>query len=453
MIQELETCKSGSRYRGGRRGVAAALTAGLLFMAIDHSAYAASRVAAFRADATPALGEPNIWVTPVTKVDDPLWAKGVVLEDAGTRYVLCSIDWCGIGGSVHRLFRQKVAKAAGTDVARVAIHAVHQHAAPYIDGDAYTVLGGLPHPPLRMSDAYLERLTDNLAKAVREAAGRLEPFDRVGMGEARVDRVASARRILVDGKIVIRFSGSGKDPQLAALPEGDIDGAVRTITLARGRRPLVRLHYYATHPQTFCCDGRVSGDFVNQSREALENKEKVPQIYFTGAAGDVTVGKYNDGSVAARDGLAQRLQAGLEASIQSTIYQAAGPIRWKTAAVRLPAKPAPELSPSGDGVAQYRAALGIAFARRQEPLEAQLLEIGPAAVLHLPGEPMLEFQKYARGVRPRSFVAVAGYGDITPGYLCTDEAHAQGGYEPGAAYGGVGTESALKKVIQQLLRQ
>ena len=32
------------------------------------------RVAAFRADATPALGEPLIWVTPAARVADPLWA-------------------------------------------------------------------------------------------------------------------------------------------------------------------------------------------------------------------------------------------------------------------------------------------------------------------------------------------------------------------------------------------
>lgn len=411
------------------------------------------RVASFRADATPAMGEPNIWTAPVTQVDDPLWAKGVVLEDNGTRYVLCSVDWCGIGGSVHRLFREKIARAAGTGASRVAVHVVHQHSAPYVDGDAYAVLRALGDPPLLMSDAYLERLTDGIAEAVRAAVTRLQPFDEVGLGEAAVERVASARRILENGKLVTRFSGGGRDPHLAALPEGDIDTAVRTITLAKEGRPLVRLHYYATHPQTFCCDGRVSGDFVNQAREALESRESVPQIYFTGASGDVTAGKYNDGSPAARQALAQRLQSGLEASIAATRFYPAARLRWESAEFRLPAKPASDPAAVADATARYRAALGVAFANRKSPLEAQLLEIGPAAVLHLPGEPMLEFQKYARSRRPGRFVAVAGYGDITPGYLCTDEAHAQGGYEPSASYGAPGTEAALKQVIQKLLGQ
>ena len=63
---------------------------------------------------------------------------------------------------------------------------------------------------------------------------------------------------------------------------------------------------------------------------------------------------------------------------------------------------------------------------------------------------MVEFQKYAQSLRPNGFVAVAGYGDISPGYLCTDRAMEEGGYEPGAANSGPGTEAAVKKVIQEL---
>jgi hypothetical protein len=64
---------------------------------------------------------------------------------------------------------------------------------------------------------------------------------------------------------------------------------------------------------------------------------------------------------------------------------------------------------------------------------------------------MLEFQSYAQRLRPESFVAVAGYGDISPGYLCTDQAFAQGGYEPSASNAGPGTEALLKEAIRKLL--
>jgi hypothetical protein len=413
-------------------------------------AFAELRVAAFRADATPALGEPLIWTTPTKEVLDPLWVKGVVLADGSTRYVLAAIDWCGVGGETHMVLRRKIAVAAGARLPQVTFHSVHQHTAPYIDGDGYRFLSEHPDPPRRMSAAFLEQLGDRVSAAVAEAAGRLQVFDSIGVGEAEVDRVASARRLLVDGKLVIRFSGGGKDPAMAALPEGPIDRKLKTISFLRAGKPLVRLHYYATHPQTFCCDGRVSGDIVNAAREAFGKSEGVPQIYFTGAAGDVTVGKYNDGSERARRELAERLGRGMAEAVAASRPQAVSRIAWRTAKVRLPAKPAPDWK-ALKGDAAYRAAITAAFAARNEPIEVMALEMGPVRIVHLPGEPMLEFQKYAQGLLPKAFVAVAGYGDMSTGYLCTDEAHAQGGYEPGASNATAGTEEELKRAIRRLL--
>jgi hypothetical protein len=71
--------------------------------------------------------------------------------------------------------------------------------------------------------------------------------------------------------------------------------------------------------------------------------------------------------------------------------------------------------------------------------------------LFLPGEPMLEFSRYARRAGGSREILVAGYGDISPGYLCTDEAIRQGGYEPSASNVGPGTEAALKNAIRKLI--
>lgn len=411
------------------------------------------RVTAFRADVTPALGEPLIWVRPAVKVEDPLWAKGVILEEGGARYVLCALDWCGVGGCTHLLFRRKLAEAAGTEVSRVAVQAVHQHTAPYIVGDAYRLLEKLPDAPLRMSERFLEEVTGRLAQAAREALSRLEPFDHIGTAQATVERVASARRVFDQGKLRVRYSRSGTDPAMAALPEGPIDALLKTITLARGAKPLARLHYYATHPQTFCCDGRVSGDFVSAAREAVERQDGVPQIYFTGCAGDITVGKYNDGTVDARQALAARLQRAFQASLASTRLRPVRALRWRTAELILPPRqPRPAAGPQTPEAA-YRAAISQAFAARSSPLEVSAIELGGVHILHLPGEPMLEFQRFAQALRPEHFVAVAGYGDISPGYLCTDRAFEEGGYEPSAANAGPGVEARLKRVIRKLLER
>lgn len=408
------------------------------------------RVGTFRADASPEPGEPNIWITPAAKIEDPLWIKGVVLDDGSSRYVLAALDWCGVGGSTHRLFRAKIAEAAGTDISRVVVQSVHQHTAPYIVGDAYTLLEGLPSPPLRMSDGYLARLTSRLAAAVRKAAGEMQPFDRVGTSRVKVERVASARRVFAEGKLHTRYSSGAKDPAMAALPEGDIDPYLRTITLAQGDRPLARLHFYATHPQTFCCDGRVTADFVGRAREERERAEGVFQVYFTGCSGDVTVGKYNDGAPEAREALATRLERALAAAAGATRFEPAGSLLWRHVPLKLESKPAPPLE-GLTGQNAYRTAVAAAFAARTTPLDTASLAIGRVSMLFLPGEPVLDFQKYAQETGRGRFVAVAGYGDIAPGYLVTDRDYTEGGYEPSASHAAPGTEARVLEAIRQLL--
>ena len=458
------TCRrstlSALRVGIGAFGLAAGLAAGLASGAQASSL----RVATFRGDVTPGPGEPLVWATKLTKVEDPLLAKGIVLEDGTNRMVLCGIDWCLLGNESELSFRKALAGAAGTDPTRVAIQCLHQHAAPYADEGAYRLLEGAPTPLPHLSAKFMDSVRGQLAVAVREAVARLEPFDRVGTGQTKAERIASARRLKDEkGRILTRYSGAAKDPKMAEAPEGPIDPLLKTITLARGDKPLVRLHYYATHPQTFCCDGRASADFVGLAREAMERQEKVFQVYFTGCSGDVTAGKYNDGSAQARAELTQRLQMGMRAAIADTQYAPAEHLVWRTQTLVLPLRASRDEVTSQsrawldnpaqpDGLRVYEGAMRIAFVERiDRPIQVSSLQVGTVHILHLPGEPMLEFQLFAQQARPGDFVAVAGYGDCGCAYICTDKAIAEGGYEPSASNVGKGSEAILKQAILALL--
>ena len=422
------------------------------------------RVATFRCDVTPPPGDILLWTVPLTKVEEPLLAKGIVFEAGRERYVICSLDWCILANSSDRLFRRKLAAAAGTDASRVAMHTIHQHAAPYADGDAHRLLERAPSPPPHLSDKFLEDVTNRVADALRQSLVQLQPFDQVGTGMARVDRVGSTRRIPgPDGKIIVRYSGGGKDPALAALPEGDIDPFIRTVTIARGTQPLVRLHYYATHPQTHCCDGAASADIVGIARERLEQHEKVFQIYFTGCGGDVTVGKYNDGTQVAWQGLTDRLFAGMQASAAATKLAPVRSLNWRVEKLNFPRRYDPGYTVEDNrarmndvnadsGTRVYKGAMRVAFFERKSPVEITSLHLGDVFILHLPGEPMLEFQRFAQRARPDRFVAVAGYGDGGPAYLCPDNAYKEGGYEPTDSNVAPGSEALLKEAIRRLLK-
>ena len=422
------------------------------------------RVATFHCDVTPWPGEALVWTARLVKVEDPLLAKGIVLEEGTNRYVLCDIDWCLMGNDSELSFRKALAEGAGTDPARVAIQCIHQHAAPYADETAHRLLDAAPGSPAHLSAKFLDAVRKQLTLATQEAASRLEAFDRIGTGQVKAERVASARRLRDEnGRLLTRWSGGAKDPKLAQAPEGPIDPWLKTITLAHGDKPLVRLHYYATHPQTFCCDGRASADFVGLAREAVERQGKVLQIYFTGCSGDVTAGKYNDGSDQARTNLIQRLKSGMQAAIAQTQFAPARDLVWRTQSLTLPLRAAKEAvaaqsrgwlaTPTqSDSMRVYEGAMRLAFVERLgRPIQVTSLPIGNVHILHLPGEPMLDFQFFAQQTKPRDFVAVAGYGDCGPAYICTDQAIAEGGYEPSASNVGQGSEALLKQAIRALL--
>jgi len=100
----------------------------------------------------------------------------------------------------------------------------------------------------------------------------------------------------------------------------------------------------------------------------------------------------------------------------------------------------------------FRGAMPVAFAERHErPLPLSSLQIGRLHIVHLPGESMIEYQLFAQQECPDAFVAVAAYGDCGPGYICTDEAFGQGGYEPSASRVAPGSEKLMKTAIRRLL--
>lgn len=433
------------------------------------------RVSTFRSDVTPPLGFPSYpSYLPLETVEHPLLAKGIVLDSGQQRYVLCAMDWCVLSNSSRRLFQQKLAEAAGIDTSRVALQMVHQHTAPLVDADAQKILDTVDGAPPYLDLAFLDDAAQRLATAVRASLENLRGVDRVGVGQARVERVASSRRIFTDdGKFHGRMSSTRGNPQLRELPEGLIDPFLKTVTLSAGDEPCVRLHYYATHPQSFYGDPRASYDFPGMAREELEQAEGVFQIYFTGCAGDVAAGKYNDGSPEARRQLATRLRTGMEAAIAATRLNPIDSIQWRTASVSLPPKLADDPAkaalmsleglhpdqlrailhdPNQASLSRIGAARRLAFLNRAgEPIELSSLQLGSLFILHLPGEPMIEFQLDAQRQRPDSFVAVAGYGEGCTNYICTEQAFDEGGYEPSAASVAPQSERILKAGIRQIL--
>ena len=422
-----------------------------------------TRLATFSCDITPPLGQPLFSGDPLQKVALPLLAKGVVIEADGERAVLCALDWCMVCNGTHDSMRRRLAAAVGTTPDRVAVQTLHQHNAPMGDRDGQRLLAQHGDATSYLAPEVLEAVEARMAAAAAESVGRLTSFDRVGTGQGLVERVASNRRIRDGrGRIVGRTSFAAEP--LRQLPEGRIDPFVKTITLAAGEKPLVRLHYYACHPQVKYGNGVATSDFVGMARERLQDREGVFQIHFDGCGGDITVGKYNDGTDAGREALADRLLAGIDAAIAATTYEPAAPVTWRSHPVALPRRTDGVFSadaclqrmrdPTSSPVLKtYQGASRLASLKRADvPFVITGLQLGKAVIVNMPGEPIVDYQIHAQSLLPGGFVAVAGYGDNGTGYICTAREFAAGGYEASVSNCTPEIEPLLEKGIAAVVK-
>jgi hypothetical protein len=427
----------------------------------------ALHLATFSCDVTPPLGHPLCggWIESVRGVDDPLEALGVILLGMGQPIVLCAVDWCGLRNGAFRVWRRALARAAHTVPERVAVHCIHQHDAPFVDLEAERLCAAAEGAPHNVDLRFYERTVGRVAEAAADGLRRTRRFTHIGTGQARVREVASNRRVLgPDGRVRFTRTSATRNAEARAEPEGLIDPWLRTLSFWDDDRPLVALHYYATHPMSHYGAGRVSSDFCGLARKRRQQEmPEVFQVYFTGCAGNITAGKYNDGAPENRAILRDRIGAAMTAAWQATRRTAVRGVDWRIEPVTLPPRTENSFgleqserdlaNPEQTKARRGNAAFQIAWLRRRDvPIEVTCLDLGSAQVLHLPGEPFIEYQLAAQQLRPDLFLCVAGYGDGGPGYIPTADAYLQSGYEPTVSLVGPASERILRDAMTRLVR-
>jgi hypothetical protein len=435
---------------------------------MNGSAVAADlQIAFFETDATPPVGSPLAYKE-MERAAAPLSCRGVVLTGNGLPVVLCAIDWIGIANDGYEAWRAGLAEAAGTIPERVSVHTLHQHDAPVCDFSANDLLaehglGGVMFDPL-----FARETIHRAAESLRASMDHLQTVTHIGTGQAKVEKVASNRRILgADGKVAhVRWTAT-TDPAVAAAPAGTIDPYVKLISFWGENGPLGILSYYATHPQSYYLTGIANPDFPGMARNIRQHTTEIMQIHFNGASGNIGAGKWNDGSHENRAVLAYRLAEGMKKAWAETIKEpiTASALGWRVLPVALPARGTLNASDleakirdrSAPIPERTEAACSLAWLRRcqqGDTIDLTCLELGRVRILSLPGECVVEYQLAAQAFQPELFVAVGGYTDYAPGYVCLEEHYSQGGYEdsPAASRVAPQVEGALMPAIRALLQ-
>jgi hypothetical protein len=421
----------------GWLGLLASLLVGPALVGAGDDGPAPVRVAAFSAEVTPPLGHPLMGggIMPAQRIDDPLYAHGFVLLGEGKPIVFVAVDWCEIRNDAYERWRSVLAAAAGTDAERVLVAALHQHDAPIADLTAQKLLEEHKAKGSICDAGFHERSVQRVATALKDGLKQPRRITHLGLGQAKVERVASNRRY-VSGDQRLHFDRTSASRSDAArqADEGLIDPWLKTLSFWDGDQPVLALSAYAVHPMSYYGKGGVSADFVGLARKRRHTDDpKVLQIYVSGCSGNVTAGKYNDGAAENRAVLADRIYQAMTRAWRDTKRRPLPRLDFRSTKLRLEPRDdagftvadlQKRLTGDAKPFGQCLAALGLSWRRRADAgatLDVPVLDWGAAALVLAPAESYVEFQLAAQKMRPGDFVMVAGYGECAPGYIPTEK--------------------------------
>jgi neutral ceramidase len=392
-----------------------------------------------KVDITPPPGLP-LWgfedrKAPATGARDPLYARVLVLETAGTRIALVALDLGRPFGpaSMERL-RAGARRTSG--ISYVLAVASHTHSAPVIS-DSYP----------RGTPPWEAATLDKIVKAIDQAY-RQEVEARLGTGYGVTYIGHNRLRHNPDGSV------SWFERNTTRIPTAPIDPTVSVLRLDNGEgRPLAILVNYACHPVIFGSDNlEYSADFPGVMTKTVEEAfGGQPLCFFLqGAPGDINpfyaVTRLQEDAVHWRDWTGQHLgeaAAGVakdihtepagDASIDYAEEVLTFHLRWELEKFRQGLMQS--LGPQG--FAAYAVGLRSEF---QLPVATVLIN-RRIAFLAMPGEPFVNFQINWRDRCPVPDAFLLGYANGYYGYFPTIRASTEGGYgaassstfiEPGA---------------------
>lgn len=408
-------------------------------VACPHLAFARPitfRFATFSADVTVPSGHGMMGGAWLSKsVADPLFAHGIVLLGGELPVVFIAVDWCEIRNDALTRWQEALAEAAKTKPERVMVCAIHQHDAPVADLEAERILRASKAAGTICDLDFHERAVQRVASALRESLKSAQPVTHIGVGRAKVERIASNRRYeMPNGSVRFDRTSSTRNAFAIEAAEGLIDPWLRTLTFWNDDTPLAAVSGYAVHPMSYYGSGEVSADFPGLARARRQRDTPgVKQIYFSGCSGNITAGKYNNGDRANRALLADRLYQSMVAAWKDTKRHPLETMRFSSTPVRFEPRDGPGFTVEGlrkklttetKPFQQCLAALALSWRWRADAghrIELPLLDLGVAQLLVLPGEAYVEYQLAAQRTRPESFVLVAGYGEGATGYIPTEK--------------------------------
>lgn len=357
-------------------------------------------------------------IRPTKGFRDPLHAVILLLDDGRTKAAIVAHDLIASGPEVTSGFRTAVTEATGIPADHILVAASHNHSGPKWEDNP----------------EYSRKVVTDVTAAVKNARKELRPVT-IGYAVDAID-FSINRRQMIGGKAVVRLN-----------PVGPNDQRVKVLRFDDGRSfdPLAVLMHAVCHPCVLTWGDKwsppypngypkMSADFPGEAKAFVEKSYggRTTAMFLQGCAGDIRPNlpgfPYRCGDEADMRWCGRGLGcAAIRASDRSLVREQYAkrpsiyPIRAITRTIEVPA-----------------------FKGGTLKCELQALKVGPYLFLTLPGEPMVDYGfQIEKTIGERAIPIVVGYANGNLGYICTDQAFQEGGYEPAHSASGPGAEAVL----------
>ncbi|MBM3861580.1 MAG: hypothetical protein FJ395_18300 [Verrucomicrobia bacterium] len=212
-------------------------------------------------------------------VNDPLFAKALVLRSGNTTAVIITVDAVAIGeiGRIKNDFltnvRAQLQKELNIQPSHVLINASHCHGIVCADVEQRTV------------------------QVVRDACRNLVPV-KVGAGRGHEDRVAENRRLkLKDGTETDVRHAYSTAPDEEIVGTGPVDTEIGLLRLDKlNGQPLAVIYNFAVHPIQGVPSRGNTADITGFASKAIEDDlgDSALALFLQGACGDINPVRYKD---------------------------------------------------------------------------------------------------------------------------------------------------------------
>jgi hypothetical protein len=212
---------------------------------------------------------------PLSGIDDPLSVHSLIIEQAGQKVMILAFDLLGLGEEITEQLHRALDSLNGLAISRQ--HRVfcctHTHSAPA----TIKLIGcGVIEP------AYVEGVIISAKQAVLEAAASLQEA-KLRTAELTIHGANyNRRRILEDGRVVMN-----QHPKQSVRRTGPTwDDFFFLRFEDTGGNPIAGIVNWAAHPCTVC-SAKVSGDHPGELCRRLSQRFDLPFFYLQGACGDL----------------------------------------------------------------------------------------------------------------------------------------------------------------------